>query len=101
MIGIVFLTASFILGIITARKNKQHSELLANGTRIKGVVEKVYLQKYIQYGKQSPYRIQYIYTYQDNEYHCKSCFIWKRPDLVAGDIIMVYVDELGKSTVLL
>lgn len=44
------------MGIIASKKNKQHSELLTNGTRIKGVVEKIYLQKSIRYGNQLPYR---------------------------------------------
>lgn len=100
-IAFIFLVESFILGIITAKKNKRHSELLANGTRIKGVVEKVYLQKSIQYANQSPYIIKYVYTYQDEVYHHKSCFIWEKPYLLAGDSIMVYANEFGKSTTLL
>jgi len=101
VIGLFFVVASAVLGVIITKRNKVHSELLASGARINGEVEKVYLQKYTQYGKKSPYRILYVYTYQDKEYHHKSCFIWKKPNLVTGDSIMVYADEFGKSTILL
>ena len=56
---------------------------------------------YMQYGKQSPYVIQYNYIYQGKEYHHKSCFLWEKPDLAAGDSIMVCVNDSGKSTILL
>ena len=101
VIGFVFVVVSFISGVITVKKNKLHSELLADGARIKGVVEKVYLQKYTRHGNQSPYRVQYVYTYQDKVYHHKSCFIWEKPNLMIGDTIMVYVNDFGKSTILL
>ncbi len=101
VIGLFFVISSVILGAIIAKMNKLHSELLDSGTAIKGVVEKVYMQEYTQYGKQSPYRIKYVYTYQDKEYHHKSCFIWEKPDLRPGDSIMIYANEFGKSTILL
>ena len=101
VIGLFFILSSVILGAITTKMNNLHSELLTSGTKIKGVVEKVYLQKYTQYGKQSPYRILYAYAYQDKIYHHKSYFIWEKPNFVTGDSIMVYANEFGKSTILL
>lgn len=100
-IGLFFAFISIALGVISTKRKNLHSELLASGTKIKGIVEKVYLQSYTQYGNQSPYIIQYVYTYQDKVYHHKSCFIWENPNLVIGDEIMVYVNDFGKSTILL
>lgn len=100
-IGLFLVFLSIVLGMILAKREKLHSELLVSGTKLKGSVEKVYLQSYTQYGKQSPYRIQYVYTYQDKVYHHKSCFVWENPNLAIGDEIMVYVNDLGKSTILL
>ena len=44
VIGFVFGGASLIFRVITAKKEKRDSELQKNGERIKGVVEKIYLQ---------------------------------------------------------
>lgn len=99
MIAFLFAAASFLLGILAANKKRRDSELLANGTRVKGTVEKVNLQRSIQYGSQSPYRIQYAYTFQDRVYHGKSCFLWEKPDLVAGDTILVWTDDSGRSAI--
>lgn len=101
VIGIGFILMSIVLGIITFKMNRLQAELIANGTRISGKVEKVYLQSSTQYGKQSPYRVLYEYTYQGKKYHQKSSFIWKKPDLEAGDSVVVYVNDTGKSTILL
>ena len=98
-LGLVFVIVSIILGIITTKKNKEHSELIANGIQVKGIIKEVYLQTGTQYGKQSPYRVVYAYTYQSEEYHCKSYFLWEKPNLAVGDSIIVYVNNDGKSTV--
>lgn len=46
-----------------------------------------------------PYRILYSFTYHDKVYYHKSRLIWEKPDLKKGDLITVYVNNLGKSTV--
>ena len=66
---------------------------------MKGLVEKVYLQKYTRYRRQIPYRILYSFTYHDKVYYHKSRLVWEKPDLKKGDLITVYVNNLGKSTV--
>jgi len=101
VIGFVFAAVGMIFRFIDAKKDKLHSELLANGTRVKGIVEKVYLQGYTRYGRQSPYRVRYTYTYRDKVYHHKSCLLWEKPDLTSGDTVTVYVNDRGKSTILL
>jgi len=98
-LGLLFTIVSIALGVITAKKEKLHSELIASGMQVKGTVEEVYLQTGTQYGKQSPYRVVYAYSYQDKAYHCKSHFLWKKPNLAVGESIMVYVNDEGKSTV--
>lgn len=99
--GLIVIITGIVLGVISARKNKLSSELLTSGTKVKGVVENVYLQGYIHYGSQSPYRIQYTYSYNGKEHHHKSDFIWEKPKLMSGDTIMVYINDNGKSMILL
>lgn len=101
IIGLLVIITGIILGVISARKSKLSSELLISGTKVKGVVENVYLQGYTHYGTQSPYRIQYTYSYNGKKYHHKSGFIWEKPNLRSGDTIMVYVNDYGKSNILL
>lgn len=48
--GVFVIITGIILGVISARKNKLSSELLTSGTKVKGVVENVYLQGYTHYG---------------------------------------------------
>lgn len=98
-IGFVFAAVGLFFRIIDARKVKLYSELRANGTQIKGTVEKVYLQWYTRYGTRSPYRVQYSYTYQNKTYHHKSCLLWEKPDLKNGDMVTIYVNNFGKSTI--
>ena len=101
LVGMIFIIVSIILRTAVRKKDKLHNELLISGRKIDGVVEKVYLQTYTQYGHQSPYVIMYTFTYGNKTYHHKSYFLWEKPDLMAGDSIMVYVNESGKSTILL
>ena len=100
-IGIFFLVSGVLsfLGIYTAKLDKLHLQLIENGTKVKGLVEKVYLQKYTRYRRQIPYRILYSFTYHDKVYYHKSRLVWEKPDLKKGDLITVYVNNLGKSTV--
>ena len=99
VLGIAFLITSFILGIAAGKKDKLYNELLINGKKIEGAVEKVFLQTSTQYGHQSPYIILYSFTYDNQTYHEKSYFFWEKPDLKTGDSITVYVNESGKSTI--
>ena len=101
LISLFFAVISVILGIIARKRDKLYSELLTSGTKVKGRVEKVYLQEYTHYGRQSPYRIRYSYSYKDKVYHHKSYFIWEKPHLTSGDTVMICVNDFGKSTILL
>ena len=89
--------SSNVINIV--KLDKLHLQLIENGTKVKGLVEKVYLQKYTRYRRQIPYRILYSFTYHDKVYYHKSRLIWEKPDLKKGDLITVYVNNLGKSTV--
>ena len=97
--GVLMCIISAALGIYTAKLDKLHLQLIENGTKVKGLVEKVYLQKYTRYRRQIPYRILYSFTYHDKVYYHKSRLVWEKPDLKKGDLITVYVNNLGKSTV--
>lgn len=98
-LGIAFCAVQAVLRAVAAAKDKLCSELLANGTKVDGVVEKVHLQRHTQYGKKSPYRIFYTYTYQGVIYRHKSSLLWEKPDCKKGDPIMVYINNSGKSTI--
>ena len=54
LLGIVFIVVQTIFKILAANKNKLYSELLSRGTRINGIVEKVFLQKSMKYGNKNP-----------------------------------------------
>ncbi len=98
-LGTVFCIVQTILRVAASAKNKLHSMLLVNGTKIRGTVDKVYLMKYTQYGQRSPYRVFYTYTYQGEPYHHKSDLLWDKPNFQEGDSIWVYVNDTGKSTI--
>ena len=100
-IGLIFVIAGTVCAVVTARIKKLYSELIETGIRLSGVVEKVYLQRNTQYGKRSPYRIVYSFTHMGKTYRHKSCLLWEKPDLNPGDSIKVYVNDSGKSTIVL
>lgn len=99
VIGIAFFMIQAIFKILASTKNKLHLQLINNGVKISGTVEKVYKQRYTQYGKQSPYRILYTYTYQGKIYHHKSHLLWKKPNVKEKDLIEIYIDDSGKSVI--
>lgn len=76
LLGVAFCVVQTVLRVIDSAQEKLHNELLASGTKLNGTVEKVYLQKYVQYGNKSPFRICHTYTYQGKIYHHKSCLLW-------------------------
>lgn len=96
-LGIAFVITQAVLKAITFRKDKLHNELLMNGRKINGTVEKIYLQKYTQCGSQSPYRVLYSYPWQGRIYHRKSDLLWEKPGFGESDPIAVYIDDSGKS----
>ena len=96
-LGMAFILVHFIFNVIANKKSKLYSELISKGIKIQGEVEKVYLQRYVKYGKKFPYRIVYKYRYQGKEYRHKSGLFWEKPDLAAGDRVVVYVNDWGKS----
>lgn len=100
-LGLAFFIVQTVLQIIVANKNKFHSKLISSGNTVKGVVEKVCLKKYTQYGKKHPYRILYTYSYHGKMYRNKSCLLWEIPNVREGDSLVVYVNDFGKSTVIL
>lgn len=96
-LGIAFILVHFIFNVMANKKSNLYSELISKGMKIKGEVERVYLQRYVKYGKKFPYRIVYKYRYQGKEYRHKSGLFWEKPDLAAGDRVVVYVNDWGKS----
>lgn len=101
LVGIAFLIVQIVFQVVATNKKKLHSKLIASGNKVNGVVEKVYLQKYTQYGRKCPYRCMYTYSYQGKVYRKKSYLLWEKPNLLEGDSLVVYVNDFGKSTVLL
>ncbi len=99
VLGIVFLIVQVIFTILASVKEKSNRELIANGIKVNGIVEKVYMERHIRYGKKSPYRILYSYIYQGKMYHHKSHLLWDRPYVKATDPIEVYINSLEKSAI--
>ncbi len=98
-LGIFFFLAQAVFTILASAKKKSYHKLLANGMKVNGIVEKVSMQRYIQYGNKFPYRIFYRYTYQGNVYHHKSHLLWDKPRRKEGDSIEVYINHSEKSAV--
>lgn len=97
--GAVFLIWQSVLAAIAARKKKLHNELLANGTKVNGTVEKVCVEMGVRYAGKTPYIILYTYTHQGKDCHGESYFLWERPDVAEHDSIAVYANDSGKSTI--
>ena len=79
VLGVAFLIAQAIFTALASAKKKSYYELISNGIKVNGIVEKVYMQKFLQYGKKSPYRVLYSYTYGGKIYHHKSHLLWDKP----------------------
>ncbi len=97
--GTVFLIIQTVLGLIVSRKKKIHNELLVNGTKVNGTVEKVCVEMGVRYAGETPYIIIYTFSHQGKEYHRESCFLWDKPDIMVNDSIVVYKNDSGKSTI--
>lgn len=97
--GIIFFIAQSVQRAIASRKKKLHNELIANGTKVNGTVEKVCLQNLVRYGGKSPYIILYSYTCQGKVYQGESYLFWDIPDVLEHAPIVVYTDNAGKSTI--
>lgn len=51
VLGVAFLIAQAIFTVLASAKKKSYYELISNGIKVNGIVEKVYMQKFLQYGK--------------------------------------------------
>ena len=51
VLGVAFLIAQAIFTALASAKKKSYYELISNGIKVNGIVEKVYMQKFLQYGK--------------------------------------------------
>ena len=94
VLGVAFLIAQAIFTALASAKKKSYYELISNGIKVNGIVEKVYMQKFLQYGKKSPYRVLYSYTYGGKIYHHKSHLLWDKPYMKETDSIAVYINCL-------
>jgi len=99
VVGLAFIVLQAIFRMISNARQALDISLCSNGNKLVGTIDKVYFQKNIKYGKQSPYRIYYTYSFQGIVYHHKSRLIWHKPNVNTGDSLMVYANEFGKSTV--
>lgn len=80
-------------------KEKSYRELIAEGIKVNGIAEKVYMQRFLRYGKKSPYRILYSYTYRGKVYHHKSHLLWDKAYMKEKDLIAVYINDSEKSAI--
>lgn len=94
----MLLIVQTVLGGIVSRKKKLHNELLVNGNRINGTVEKVSVEMGVRYAGKTPYIVIYTFNHQGKVYHRES-FFWDKPDVMADDSIVVYINDSGKSTI--
>lgn len=98
-LGATFCVIQLVLRIFSYKRAKLQSELISKGNKIVGTVERVSLQKWIQFGRKLPYIVYYTYSYKDKIYHNKSYLLWEKPNLSRGDKIDIFVNDIGQSTV--
>ena len=53
----------------------------------------------VRYAGKTPYIVIYTFNHQGKVYHRESCFLWDKPDVMASDSIVVYINDSGKSTI--
>jgi len=99
MMGLAFMVLQVVFHKMSKLRETSHLTLCSKGAKLMGTVEKIYVQKYTKYGKQSPYRIYYTYSYQGRVFHHKSYLLWDKPTLSMGDTLIVYADDFGRSTI--
>ena len=61
--------------------------------------EKVSVEMGVRYAGKTPYIVIYTFNHQGKVYHRESCFLWDKPDVMASDSIVVYINDSGKSTI--
>lgn len=101
-VGGFLLAAAAVLAMVAGAKSRAYDALIADGRTVTGTVEKVYPLRYLQWGKQSPYRV--CYRYDDAHGKChrhKSRLLWEKPALQEGDQITVRHSDAGKSAAVL
>lgn len=99
VLGAAFFIAQAVFTVVASAKEKLYCELVSNGIKVNGIVERVYMQRLLQYGKKSPYRVRYSYTYGGKACHHKSHLLWDKPCVKETDPIAVYVNDSGKSAI--
>ncbi len=101
MISLSFFVASAILISISCFIEKNRRELILNKKTVVGTVEEIRYKRGISFGKTSPYVIYFTYSLNGENYRNKSYLVWEKPNLTAGDRVEVYINDFGKSTVIL
>ena len=51
VLGVAFLIAQAIFTVLASAKRKSYCELISNGIKVNGIVEKVYMQSFYNMGK--------------------------------------------------
>ena len=97
IIGLIFFITQGILRYLSFREVSIHRELISKGTKVKGTIKRIVLQKSIKYGGKSPYVLFYTYTYEGKDIQSKSSLFWEKPRYHIGDQIEAFVDESGNS----
>lgn len=97
-VGVSFWILYAIAKTMDFMKHKLHKKLITEGEQVSGRVDKIYMRKNIHFGRKSPYVITYSYTHNDENHSKKSCLLWEKPDIKAGEEITVYVNKSGKTT---
>jgi len=83
VLGVAFLIAQAIFTALASAKKKSYYELISNGIKVNGIVE----------------RVLYSYTYGGKIYHHKSHLLWDKPYMKETDSIAVYINDSEKSAI--
>lgn len=95
--SLILILIGLTFEIISRRKIKTHENLLLNGEKFIGKVEKVEVLRKIGLVN-NLYRVCYTYVHKESQYHKKSYLLRVKPNLKKGDTLTVYINPQGEST---
>ncbi len=98
-VGFLNLIIATIIIFIYSVKKRKINNLLVNGTRVTGTVEKIEYKQNIRVNGKSPYVVHYSFSDNGIVYNKKSSYIYELPNLKIGEYIDVYTDGKGNSAV--
>ncbi|MFW5667905.1 MAG: hypothetical protein ACOCM4_01475 [Acetivibrio ethanolgignens] len=92
-LGAVLLFVGLFCRVLARYQRKKEKQLRQDGIRVKAAVTGVKHLFFTQWGKESPYRIYFTYSYNGTIYKGKSHLLWEKPEVDIGENLSIYIDS--------